>query len=279
MTDNHLQSLFSLENKTAIVTGAGGYLGKVFSECLIAAGAKVILFGRGNKIKELSHALNMKYGDESVDCELVNFYDEGEYRRCLNNTVDNNENIDILVNNAYEFSKATGFNDPSGKIETISKQQWMRSFESGVYWHSLATQVVGEMMKKQRSGSIINISSMYAVVSPDPGLYKGYDVFNPPSYGAAKAALLAFTRYTASFYGEYNIRCNAIVAGSFPNIDGNSYNSPQNDDFIELLKGKTVLKRCGKPEDLSGALIYLASDASGYVTGQSVTVDGGWTIT
>ena len=279
MKDNHIQSLFSLENKTAIVTGAGGYLGKVFSECLIAAGAKVILFGRGNKIEELSNALNMKYGDGRADCKLVDFYDEGEYRRCLNDTIDSNENIDILVNNAYEFSKATGFNDPSGRIENMSKQQWMRSFESGVYWHTLAIQVVGEKMKKQQSGSIINVSSMYAIVSPDPGLYEGVDVFNPPNYGAAKAAILAITRYTASFYGEYNIRCNALVPGAFPNIDPKSYNSPQDEDFVKKLIDKTALKRTGSLDDLKGVLVLLASDASSYITGQSIVVDGGWTIT
>ena len=276
--DNHIQTLFSLEDKTAIVTGAGGYLGRAFSECLVDAGAKVILFGRGNKIKELSNAINMKYGDERTDCKLVNFYDEDEYRRCLEDSI-NNKSIDVLVNNAYEFSKKTGFNDPSGKIENISKQQWMRSFDSGVYWHALATQVVGEKMKKQQSGSIINISSMYAVVSPDPNLYKGYDIFNPPSYGAAKAALLALTRYTASFYGEYNIRCNAIVAGAFPNVGGNSYNSPHDENFVNNLIDKTALKRTGSPDDLKGVLVLLASDASSYITGQAIVVDGGWTIT
>jgi len=279
MKDNHIQTLFSLENKTAIVTGAGGYLGKAFSECLVAAGAKVMLFGKGNKIKELSNALNKKYGDKRADGKLVDFYDESKYRECLSNVVDSNENIDILVNNAYEFSKETGFNDPSGKMENISKQQWMRSFDSGVYWHALATQIVGEKMKKQQSGSIINISSMYAVVSPDPNLYKGYDIFNPPSYGAAKAALLALTRYTASFYGEYNIRCNAIVAGAFPNVGGNSYNSPQDENFVNKLIDKTALKRTGSLDDLKGVLVLLASDASSYITGQAIVVDGGWTIT
>jgi len=276
--DNHIQLLFSLENKTAIVTGASGYFGKAFSEYLVEAGAKVILFGRGNKIKELSNSINMKYGDGRSDYYIVDFYNEGEYRRCLKDAVDSNENIDILVNNAYEFSKATGFNDPSGSLEGISKEQWMKSYESGVYWHALATQVVIEKLKRQGSGSIINISSMYAIVSPDPKLYEGVDLLNPPSYGAAKSALIAFTRYTASFYGEYNIRCNALVPGAFPNIDPDSYNSPKNEDFIKKLSERTVLKRTGTLKDLKGALILLSADASSYITGQTIVVDGGWTI-
>lgn len=183
-----------------------------------------------------------------------------------------------MVNNAYEFSKDTGFNDISGKLENISKKQWMRSLEAGVYWHALATQTVGEKMKQQNAGSMINISSMYGVVSPDPGLYEGSTAFNPPSYGAAKAAIIAFTRYVASFYGKYNIRCNALTPGPFPNLNAFSYNSPRNKGFIKKLSDKTVLKRAGKVDDLKGALIFLASDASSYITGQTIIVDGGWTI-
>lgn len=276
---NYIESLFSLKDKIAILTGAGGYFGKAFSECLLAAGAKVILFGRGEKIKGLSNTLKAKYGDMMVDYYMVDFYNTDDYICCLQEAIDKNNHIDILANNAYEFSKETGFNDPSGRIESISKQQWMKGLEAGVYWYAVATQVIGEKMKNQKTGSIINISSMYALVSPDPGLYKGVEVFNPPSYGAAKAAVLAFTRYTASFWGEMGIRCNAIVAGPFPNLSTDSFNSPKDEGFLKRLSDKTVLKRYGILDDLKGALIFLASDASSYITGQAIIVDGGWTIT
>ncbi|MBI5788351.1 MAG: SDR family oxidoreductase [Candidatus Schekmanbacteria bacterium] len=278
MTNNYLQSLFSLENKTAVITGAGGFFGKAFSETLLCAGAKVILFGRGEKIKTFVENLASKHNPEKIDCRTVDFYDENEYKQCLKDVVEQNKSIDILVNNAYEFSKNTGFNDQSGRMENISKDQWMNSLESGVYWHALAIQVVGEQMKRQRSGSIINISSMYSLVSPDPGLYEGTTIVNPPSYGAAKAAILALTRYTASFYGGFNIRCNAIAPGAFPNLGGDSYNSPKDTGFIKKLSDKTALRRVGKLDDLKGALVYLASDASSYVTGQTIIVDGGWTV-
>lgn len=279
MRFNSMQSLFSLEKKVAIVTGAGGYFGKAFSECLLFAGAKVLLFGRGLKIKEFAELLKSKYGDNKVCYYQVDLYDEKAYRSTLLNAVNKNKTIDILVNNAFDFSKDTGFNDPSGKIENISKSQWMRTFESGVYWHALSTQIIGEKMKQQGCGSIINISSMYALVSPDPKLYEGVEVFNPPSYGAAKAAIMAFTRYTASFYGEFGIRCNAIVPGAFPNVDESSYNSPKDESFFNRLNKRTVLGRYGVPEDLKGVLIFLSSNSSSYITGQAVVVDGGWTIT
>lgn len=278
MCNNFILSLFSLENKVAIVTGAGGYFGKVFSESLAAAGAKVILLGRGKNVEQLSKSIKEVYGDEKAEHYLVDFYDEVSYRNVLKKAADNNEKIDILVNNAFDFSKETGFNDPSGKMENISKAQWMRSLESGIYWHSLAIQVIGEYMKRQRVGSIINISSMYAVVSPDPELYEGVNVFNPPPYSTVKAAMLALTRYTASFYGKDNVRCNAISPGAFPNVNTDSYNSPKDEGFIKRLEERTVLKRTGVLDDLKGILIFLASDSSGYITGQSMIVDGGWTV-
>ncbi len=279
MKFNSVQSLFSLANKVAIVTGAAGYLGKAFSESLLFAGAKVVLLGRGERIVKVADSFKEKYGDDKVDFYQVDFFDEKAHRNSLLDSIDKNKKIDILVNNAFEFSKKTGFNDPSGKVETISREQWMRGLESGVYWPALSTQVIGEKMKQQGNGSIINISSMYAIISPDPDLYKGVDVFNPPVYSASKAAIMAFTKYSASFYGEYGMRCNAILPGSFPNVGMDSYNSPPKDEgFINRLNKKTILGRCGVPEDLMGSLIFLASDSSSYITGQGIVVDGGWSV-
>jgi len=278
MKFNSVQSMFSLSGKTAIITGAGGYFGRAFSECMLISGAKVILYGRGNKINELASQLKEKYGNNKIDKCIVDFYDEENFKKCLTHTIQQNETVDILVNNSFEFSKNTGFNDPSGRLENISKLQWMHSFESGIYWHALAIQIVAEKMRQQGGGSIINISSMYAIVSPDPELYVGVDVFNPPSYGAVKAGLLALTRYVASFYGKDNVRCNAIVAGPFPNLSTESYNRPKNGNFLKKLCKKTALNRTGEVDELLGALIFLASDASSYVTGQNIIVDGGWTV-
>jgi len=278
MSFQSIQSLFSLQGKVALLTGAAGYFGRVFADCLLFAGAKVLLYDKDAGVIDFADSLKSKYGYEKVERYQVDFYDEDAYRESLHNAVDKNESIDILVNNAFEFSKNTGFNDPSGKLDTISRNQWARSFDSGVYWHALATQIIGSKMKSQGSGAIINICSMYAIVSPDPALYEGTTVFNPPSYGATKAALLAFTRYVASFYGEYGIRCNAIVPGAFPNVGGNTYNSVEDHEFLQRLAKRTTLGRVGNVDDLKGVLIFLASDASRYITGQGIIVDGGWTI-
>jgi len=164
-------------------------------------------------------------------------------------------------------------------LENATFEQWQRNFFGGVFWPALAAQRLGDRLKSSRSASIINISSMYGIVAPSPKLYENTNKFNPPGYSAAKAAMLAFTRYVASFWGEYGIRSNAIVPGPFSNIGGASENSVnENDPFVARLQARTCLNRVGKPDELAGALLYLASDASSFVTGQAIVVDGGWTI-
>ena len=136
------------------------------------------------------------------------------------------------------------------------------------------------MFRKKSKGSIINISSMYGIVSPRPSLYEGTDFFNPPTYSVNKAGIIALTRYVASFWGEYGVRCNAVAPGPFPNVKGDSFNHVDSDaPFLKRLKNNTALKRVGHPSDLRGALIYLASEASSFMTGQVIVIDGGWTIT
>ena len=121
---------------------------------------------------------------------------------------------------------------------------------------------------------------MYAVVAPDPRLYEGTDFLNPPGYSAAKAATLSFTRYVASFWGRYGIRANAILPGPFSNTEDVTANSvDESDPFLDRLASRTSLGRRGRPDELAGALLFLASDASSYVTGHALIVDGGWTAT
>lgn len=266
-----LDALFSLEGKTAMVTGAAGYLGKGFSEALLAAGADVVLYGRGEKLSGFAKNLKDRYG-KKVGHFQVDFYDNKRFMNCLQAA---GSVIDVLVNNAYDFSEKTGFNHPSGRMEEMEKKGWMKGLEAGVCWAGLAIREVLGGMKRQKSGSIINVSSMYALVAPDPDLYEGTETFNPPHYAASKAGLVALTRYVASFYGRYNIRCNALVPGAFPNTEGK--NEPA-EGIVDKLKEKTVLGRLGLPSDLTGALIFLASDASSYMTGQALVVDGGWTV-
>jgi len=272
-------NIFSLQNKTIVLTGAAGFFGKYFSRGLLEFGAKVILVDKTEKVKDLENKLKREFGERVVSY-IVDFYDKEKTINCFNQIIKKEKKIDVLVNNAFDFSLRTGFNDDSGRIENATYEQLKNSFESGVYWAILATQVFSKSMSKTGGGAIINICSMYSLISPSPDLYKGTKYFNPPGYSIVKAGLLAFTRYAASFYAPH-IRVNAILPGAFPNLEEDSFNAVEKTDeeFLKRLKDRTLLKRVGQPKDLIGVLVFLASDASAYLTGQAIIVDGGWTVT
>ena len=268
-----------LADKIALVSGATGFLGVAFCEALLEGGAQVVCLGRNaEKVGALKERLGAEFSPERVHAFTVDCANDEAFRDALLAAEDISGRVDVLVNNAFDFSRETGFNHPSGAVDEMSRSQWLRGLESGVYWPASAVQVLGPGMKRRRRGSIINISSMYARVAPDPGLYEGRAVFNPPSYATVKAALGGFTRYVASFYGPFGVRCNALLPGAFPNSDPDAYNSPGDQELLDDLAQRTVLGRVGQPEDLKGPLLFLASDASAYVTGQELVVDGGWTV-
>lgn len=272
-------NLFDVSKKNILLTGATGFFGRYFSRGLLENGANVILLGRSDKLIEQTKKYKEEFGKERVNSFQVDFYKRKELKNCLEK-IANEFDVHVLINNAYDISERTGFNSPKGRLENSTYNQWKSAFESGIYWAVLGTQIIGkQFIKKNINGSIINIDSMYGgVVSPGPELYKGTDKFNPPSYSVMKAGLLALTKYTASFLGKDNIRCNAISPGPFSNTEEESYNSVNKDDpFLERLKERTLLHRIGHPKELIGAVVYLSSDASSYMTGQNLIIDGGWT--
>jgi NAD(P)-dependent dehydrogenase (short-subunit alcohol dehydrogenase family) len=273
-------SLFSLEGKTALLTGASGFLGRTFAETLLTNGARVIVLGRSPRLESEAKDWIGKYGAERVRVLRIDMYDLTALGKSLDQIAAEEERIDILVNNAHELGPGTGFNVPEGSLENCTHDQWMRNLTGGVYWAALTVQKVGERMRSAGKGSIVNISTMYAAVAPNPQLYNGTAFVNPPGYSASKAALLSFTRYVASYWGQHGIRANAILPGPFSNTEDATPNAVRgNDDFIDRLKARTCLGRIGKPAELAGALVFLASDASSYVTGHGLLVDGGWTVT
>lgn len=272
-----LEDIFDIKGRTVLVTGAGGFFGRYFCRTLLENGAKVVMFGRSPRTAASLKALRAEFGADSVHAFRTDFYDLRDYAAKLKAAAAEFR-PDALVNNAFDLSPRTGFNTPSGRFEKSTYEQWKASFDAGIYWAVLATQVIGAGMRRRGRGSIINVSSMYGMVSPSPALYEGTKFFNPPGYGVAKAGLLALTRYTASFWGRDGVRANAIAAGAFSNTETETSNSVRKGDpFLERLKARTALGRTGHPRELAGALIYLASDASGYMTGQTLVVDGGWT--
>jgi NAD(P)-dependent dehydrogenase (short-subunit alcohol dehydrogenase family) len=272
-------SVFDIRGKTAVLTGASGFLGRTFALALLVNGARVVALGRSERLIEEARRWESWFGSDRIAIHRIDMYDVEALDALCGEVAAREKTIDILVNNAHELGAATGFNVPEGSLENATFDQWRRNLQGGVYWAVQTTQRFGAKMKQQRHGSIINIATMYASVAPRPDLYAGTDSLNPPGYSASKAALVAFTRYTASFWGRAGIRANCISPGPFSNTeDVNGENSVVADsEFVSRLKSYTVLNRIGRPTELCGALLFLASDASSYVTGQNLGVDGGWT--
>ena len=270
-------SLFSLQGKTALLTGASGFLGRTFAETLLANSADLVAIGRHPKLSKQEQVWTEKYGPGRVHCYYVDMFDLEALTKTLDEIRERHA-VDVLINNAHELAPSSGFNTPQGSLDEGTMDVWMRNLTAGVCWPALTVQRIGAGMKERGRGSIINISTMYALVAPRPTLYAGTTFLNPPAYSASKAAMSAFTRYVASFWGAYGIRANAILPGPFSNTEDAGPNSVQDGDpFIDKLKANTCLGRIGRAPELAGALLFLASDASSYVTGQSIVVDGGWT--
>jgi gluconate 5-dehydrogenase len=272
-------SLFDLKGRTAVLTGASGFLGRTFALALLANGARVVALGRSDRLLREAARWEEQFGKARICAHRIDMYDVDAFEATCRQIAENEPSIDILVNNAHELGVATGFNIPGVSLENSTFDQWQRNLHGGVYWAVQTTQRFGAKMKEQRRGSIINIATMYASVAPRPELYAGTSSLNPPGYSASKAALVAFTRYTASFWGRDGIRANCISPGPFSNTDdvAGQNSVPEDSDFVRRLKSYTVLGRIGQPGELCGALLFLASDASSYVTGQNLGVDGGWT--
>lgn len=261
MSMNVLDS-FSLKNKVAIVTGGYGYLGKAFVEALSEAGAYVIVAARDSKKFELI------FSDKSnIFFSKLDISNTTSIKQCFGDIYQNYGHIDILVNNAMYLS---------GQFpEEITDDDLAYSFDGILGSVYKCIREVIPYMRKQKNGNIINIASMYGVVVPDFNVYNGncLENYNPPQYGACKAGVIQLTK----FFGEYlitdNVRVNAISPGPFP-----SDIVQENQEFVMRLSMKNPSRRVGNPEDLKGALVFLASDASKYVVGQNIQVDGGWTI-
>lgn len=258
------QLLFDLEGKVIVVTGATGHLGKAICHGLAEANAHVAICStKLDAANALADELKEVYPSQFLPVAF-DLRESEQISESISNIYDFFGRIDCLVNNAY-------FGRPDNML-AMNLEDWNTGLYGGVTVHLLMMQRVVPYLQKTE-GSIINIASMYGMVSPDPAIYENNPFANPVNYGAGKAALLQLTRYAAVHLASKRIRVNAISPGPFP--------SPvvqKNEEFIDRLKKKTPLGRIGKPEELKGAVVFLASSAASYITGHNLVVDGGWTI-
>ncbi len=262
MTTKIWPEKFKLNNKNVVVTGSG-LIGSTIIRSLAEVGAKVI-FGDINekKGKELEVALSSD--NLNVIYQKLDIGEENSINTFMENVCEELKEIHGWVNTAYPRTKDWGKKD-----QLLDFTSWKRNIEMHLGGYYLTSVKAAEIMKKQNNGSIVNFSSIYGITAPDFSIYEGTDMTVPIPYAAIKGGINMVTKYIASYYGKYNVRANIIAPGGvFDN---------QSKSFKEKYEEKVPLKRMAYPEDIAGPVIFLISDASSYITGHVLVVDGGWT--
>lgn len=244
---------FSLEGRVVIVTGANGLLGRRHVQALQHAGGTVI----------------------GIDVDEMDVTDAASIRAMRDRILQEHGRIDVIVNNAAmnDAVENSGQDPTLSMFENYPLELWRRVLDVNVTGMYLCSQVFGSTMRTQGRGSIINIASTYGIVAPDQSLYREEDgtqsFYKGPAYPTSKGAVLMFTKYLAAYWGSAGIRVNALSPGGVEN--------GQSPSFVHRYSQRTPLGRMASDEDYMGALVFLASDASSYMTGQNLVVDGGWT--
>jgi NAD(P)-dependent dehydrogenase (short-subunit alcohol dehydrogenase family) len=258
------ESPFTLKGKTAVVTGAAGRLGPVFAEALAENGANVVVADlQARRGSELARDLARRTGSR-VLFKRADVADKRSIQALARFAASKFKKIDILVNAAMGIGK--GFYGP---LEKYSWADWDLAMKVNVGGTFLCMQAFAPYMKKKKRGSIINIGSIYGVVAADQRVYGNSGINSPAVYAASKGAVISLTKYCAVYWAPSGIRVNAISPGGV--YDGQARN------FVKKYSHRTPMGRMLDRNELKGAVVYLASEASSAVTGHNLMVDGGWT--
>jgi NAD(P)-dependent dehydrogenase (short-subunit alcohol dehydrogenase family) len=260
----------NVRDKKIIITGAAGILGTVYAEGFSAQGADVVIVDLdGMLCQKKAREIGKKYGTRplGIGSDITS---KKAVAAMVQKVMSEYGRIDVLVNNAA--TKSENFFAP---FEEFPLADWDKVMGVNVNGMFLCCQAVAGEMEKSKAGSIINISSIYGVVAPDQriyqgSLYKGKGINTPLIYSASKGAVISLTRYLSTYLAPYNIRVNAVTPGGVF--------SGQNKTFVRKYSERCPLGRMAKPEEIFSAVYFLASDASSYVTGHNLIVDGGWSV-
>jgi NAD(P)-dependent dehydrogenase (short-subunit alcohol dehydrogenase family) len=243
--------MFSLKDKLLVVTGGTGLLGRQIISRLREAGATAI-------------ATDISVGNSDNEI-YIDITSEDSVRGVIEIIVSRYGKIDGWVNNAYPRTKDWG-----NKLEDIPFDSWRQNVDMHLNGYFICSKLALEQMKVQKSGSLINMCSIYGIVAPDFTVYDGTEMTMPAAYSAIKGGLVNLTRYLAAYYGKYQVRVNAVSPGGiFDN---------QNETFVNNYNKKVPMKRMGNSTDIASAVHFLLSDDASYVTGHNLVVDGGWSI-
>jgi NAD(P)-dependent dehydrogenase (short-subunit alcohol dehydrogenase family) len=263
-----ITELINLKNRGAIVTGGAGYLGKAICETLMELGAKVIIFDKDKdvcqhaveQLEELNHPGTIDY----VVTDLANTTD---LKQAAKESISRLGNLDIIVHSAA-FVGTTNFPGWAVPFEEQTEEAWDAAMDVNLKSIFTFIKQCKSYLEKTENASIIFIGSIYGMVGPDFGLYEGTEMTTPAAYAASKGGLLQLSKYFTTLLAP-KIRVNTITAGGI--VRG------QSQSFQQKYNAKTPLARMATEEDFKGAIAYLASDLSRYVTGTNMIIDGGFT--
>jgi NAD(P)-dependent dehydrogenase (short-subunit alcohol dehydrogenase family) len=261
-----ITKLFDLSDRVIIITGAAGNLGSKYAEGLSQAGANLVLADLDYaRCKKLGKQLESKYSTKTLAVKL-DLTNKISIKNMVSKSMKEFSKIDVLINNAaYQGNQKTR----KIKFEDFPLNEWNKAVSVNLTGIFLTCQEVGKIMVKQKNGNIINISSTYGLVAPDQRIYGVSGQNAAAFYSATKAAIINLTRYLASYWNRTGIRVNSLSPGGVENS--------QEANFIKNYSEKTILGRMAQNDEYIGSIIFLSSDASSYMTGSNLIVDGGWT--
>ena len=273
-----MKDIFDLSGKCAVVTGGGGLLGHQHARALLTKNCTVELWDNNQfNLEHILAKLKEEFSSEKILGKMVDITNEQEVQKCTSDSILKNGKIDILINNAAinpKFNEKGFFRNE--RFEEYNIKFWSTELNVGLTGTLICSKIIGREMAKQKKGCIVNISSDLSVISPDQRIYLNSNIdqedqfVKPISYSAIKTGLLGITRYLATYWATSNIRVNALSPGGV--YDG------QSEEFVEAVTERIPLGRLANIDEYIGAIQFLCSDASSYMTGQNLVIDGGRTI-
>ncbi len=261
---------FDLTDKIVLLTGGAGILGTRFSKALVGKGARLAIFDRNlEKASQFANEINESHPNSIIAFggDVTNLSDLNSLQKKITSEMGE---VDVLINNAA--AKSPNFFEP---FESFPLEDWNSVMEINTTGVMLGCQVFGTEMARRGKGSIINTLSIYGILAPDQRIYEGSEyegrsINTPAVYSTSKAALWGLTKYLASYWGHKGVRVNAITPGGVF--------SGQNKTFIDRYSQRVPLGRMAEAEEMCGAVLFLASDSSSYITGQNIVIDGGLSV-